>query len=311
MQPPNTTTEGLLQLVFADHFPIDNASVLAFRISIHQRTVLYMLISVSAFALMNSMVKYLNAYPAFQLVFFRAVGTFCLSLAYLLRNDISIWGKEKGLLISRAIFGTLSLSLFFIAIKLMPLGSAVTLRYLSPVFGIILAVLFLKEKVRNIQWLYLMMAVIGAGIIKGFDPRIDTLGLIVIVLSALFSGMVYVLIRKIGRREHPLVIVNYFMFTAMIVGLIGAIPVWKQPIGIDWLLLFGLGILGFVGQLFMTMGLQIGLTSKAAPIKYAEVIFVLLISLFWFGEKQGWLALLGIALIVGGVTLNSFTKAKL
>ncbi len=269
-----------------------------------------MLISVSAFALMNSMVKYLNAYPAFQLVFFRAVGTFGLSLTYLLRNDISIWGKEKGLLISRAIFGTLSLSLFFIAIKLMPLGSAVTLRYLSPVFGIILAVLFLKERVRNIQWVYLMMAVIGAGIIKGFDPRIDTLGLIVIVLSALFSGMVYVLIRKIGRREHPLVIVNYFMFTAMIVGLIGAIPVWKQPIGIDWLLLLGLGIMGFVGQLFMTMGLQIGLTSKAAPIKYAEVIFVLLISLFWFGERQGWLALLGIALIVGGVTLNSFTKAK-
>ena len=38
---------------------------------------------------------------------------------------------------------------------------------------------------------------------KGFNTQINFTGFIFILISAIFSGLVYVLIRKIGTHDHP------------------------------------------------------------------------------------------------------------
>jgi drug/metabolite transporter (DMT)-like permease len=59
----------------------------------------------------------------------------------------------------------------------------------------------------------------------------------------------------------------------------------------------------------MTKALQLAETNKAAPLKYIEVIFTMLIGLSWFHESYTLWSLLGIVLIVIGLTLNTYTKA--
>ena len=113
----------------------------------NKKAIIYMLLSTGAFAFMNIFVKHLNDFPALQLVFFRSVGALIFGTTYLLWKRIPLLGNQKKLLLSRGLTGTLSMALFFYALKFMPLGSAVTLRYLSPIFGIILAIYFLKERV--------------------------------------------------------------------------------------------------------------------------------------------------------------------
>lgn len=68
-------------------------------------------------------------------------------------------------------------------------------------------------------------------VLKGFDTQIGTTGLILALASAFFSGLVFIVIRKIGDSDHPVVIVNYFMMIAVLVGGILCIPYWKTPIG--------------------------------------------------------------------------------
>ena len=103
------------------------------------------------------------------------------------------------------------MTLFFITVQRMPFGASVSLKYLSPIFTAIFAVLLLKEKVEPIQWLFFATALGGVFLLKGFDTRIDFISLILGIIGAIFGGLVYVVIRKIGTTEHPLVIVNYFM----------------------------------------------------------------------------------------------------
>ena len=273
-----------------------------------KKAIQFMIISAIAFAFLNAIVKYLGDFNAYQIVFFRSIGTLVFTIPFLLRNKISILGNKKLLLILRGIFGVITMTLFFISLKYLSMGTAVSLRYTAPLFAAVFALIFLKEKIKHIQWLFFLIAFCGVLVLKGFDTQIGTTGLMIALASAFFSGLVFITIRKIGNSDHPVVVVNYFMMIAVLTGGIMCIPYWITPIGWEWVLLLSLGVFGYVGQLYMTKALQLAETNKAAPLKYIEVIFTMLIGLSWFQESYTLWSLLGIILIVIGLTLNTYTK---
>jgi drug/metabolite transporter (DMT)-like permease len=141
-------------------------------------------------------------------------------------------------------------------------------------------------------------------LLKGIDTRIDTIQLILGIIGAIAGGFVYVIIRKIGTEEHPLVIVNYYMLTAGVLAGIGMIPVWTNPTLFEWVLLIIIGSLGYYGQLTMTQAFQMESASRMAPIKYMELVYSLIIGLIWFGESYTILAFLGMLLIMGSMLVN-------
>ena len=262
------------------------------------------------FSGMNFIIRFLDM-PTFQLVFFRSIGSVvcCLLAIFALKIENPI-GNQKKWLILRGLCGVVSMLLFFKAIKLMPLGSAVTLRYISPFFAAGLSLFFLKEKMRAIQWFYFFLAFMGVAILKGFDTRISLIGLMTILAAAWFSGVVYFLIRKIGKSEHPIVIITYFMVIASIVGAVGMVFNFVKPEGIEWVLLMSMGIIGFVAQWFMTKAFQIEASNKIVPFKYAEVIFTIVGAYFLFGESQSFVAIAAILLIVFALIANVKVKSE-
>ena len=112
-----------------------------------------MLGSSLAFALMQICVKYLPHIPAYELILFRSIVSIILSVAILQKLGIPLLGNNKKVLMMRGIFGTTALLLFFYTLQNIPLASAVTLQYLSPIFTAIFAAIFLKEKMKMKQWL--------------------------------------------------------------------------------------------------------------------------------------------------------------
>lgn len=262
------------------------------------------------FTVQNSIIRHVDHMPTMQLVFFRAIGTAICCMLLLRQKRISFLGHNRKLLVWRAIIGLTAISLFFRALQIMPLGTAVSLRYLSPFFAAILAVIFLGEKMKKIQWLFIFTAFIGVIILKGFDHRISIPALALILTAAFFSGMVYFLIRKIGKSEHHLVVINYFMTLSTVVGGICSIFFWIQPIGVEWLYLISLGLVGFGAQLYMTRALQIAEASTITPFKYLEVVFTLLVGWMWFGEYQTWVQVMAIGIIVMSLIAHVWIKHK-
>ena len=270
----------------------------------------YILIATLAFGMMNVFVKLVGAYNVFQIVFFRAIGTLILCLYFINKYEVPILGNNKKWLIIRAITGVLSIVSFFYVIQRIPFGSTMALRYTSPIFAALFAVIFLKEKINPLQWLCFLIALVGVFLMKGFDARVDALSLFLVIFSAVMTGIVYIIIRFLGNTEHHLVIIFYFMALSTIVGFLFGFSHWKTPVGIDWIYFLLMGCFGFIGQWYMTRAFQIEEANIVAPFKYMEVIYALIFGWYIFAESYKMFALIGIAFVIIGMVGNVFAKKQ-
>ena len=270
-----------------------------------------MILSILAFACMNAIVKCLDNVNTYQIVFFRSFGSLFFTFGYLFKNKIPLIGNKNKLLILRSIVGATSMLFFFMSIKYLSVGTAVSLRYTAPIFAAIFAVFILKEQIKPLQWLFFVISFSGVLVLKGIDNQVDTTGLVLVIIASIFSGLVYIMINQIGQSEHPVVVVNYFMITATILGAILSIGNWKTPTGMEWPLLLSLGVFGYFGQIYMTKAFQTASTNIIAPLKYVEVVFTVMLGAALFGEVYTFWSLFGMVLIISGLILNVWYKGKL
>ena len=216
------------------------------------------------------------------------------------------------LLLLRGVVGLISMILFFTSVQFITVGSAVTLRYIAPIFAAVLAVIFLKEKILPLQWFFFLIAFVGVVLIKDFDSTASIVGVALAISAAFFSSIVYILISKIGHQDHPVIVVHYFMAIATVVGGIGTLFFWIEPLSVlHWVLLFSLGVFGYFGQLFMTKAFQFGQAYMVAPFKYVEVVFTLSLGVFYFNEVYTFWSLFGTLLVIGSLTLNVIYKSRI
>lgn len=149
-----------------------------------------MLISTLSFACMNALVKYLVSFPTLQIVF-SSPWLFNDYFHLPKKQRINQWGNQKQLLIYRGIVGVTSMILFFWGVHYISVGSAVTLRYIAPLFAGLLAVIYLKEAIKPLQWLFFISAFFGVYLIKNYDASGSNFGVFLVLLAAFFSCRLY------------------------------------------------------------------------------------------------------------------------
>src|SRR5215831_13118150 len=130
-----------------------------------------MLLATLAFAVMNVFIKQLDRIPAMEIVFFRCLVSGLICGVQVARARMDWQGNNRTLLIARGTFGTLALYTFFLTLQRMPLATAVTIQYLSPIFTALIGVFLLRERVQSRQWACYAMAFVGVLVIKGFDSN--------------------------------------------------------------------------------------------------------------------------------------------
>ena len=265
----------------------------------------YIFISVIFFALMNVGVKYLKPIPSHEIVFFRALVTLIAGYILIKRQKLNPWGKHKPYLIARGLTGTIALIIYFYTVQNMPLATAVTIQYLSPIFTIIIAGIFLKEPAKPVQWLFFILSFIGVLMLKGFDTRVSLLDLGLGIAAAFFAGLAYNFIRKLKDYDHPLVVVFYFpLVTVPIVGVYMMFH-WVNPSPLDWLIMILVGIATTIAQIYMTKAYQAEKAANISNFNYLGTIFALAFGYFLFGELINLPGLIGIGLIIFGVIMSN------
>jgi len=269
-----------------------------------------MLVATLAFSLMQVCVKYLAHIPFHELILFRSAISFVLSLVYIKKIGLNPLGNNKPLLIQRGVYGTIALSLLFLSIHKLPLASAATIGYLSPVFTAILAIFILKEKIRPIQWIFFTIAFSGVVLIRGFDSNVQGIYVIAAVVGAFFAGMAYNMVRKLKDSDHPVVVVFYFPLVALPVMIIWSAFDWVQPVGWDWAILIAIGVLTQIGQVFLSNSLQSENAARVTSIKFLGVGIALLFSIFLFHEQYTTANIFGLLLVSTGVILNIYISKK-
>jgi len=263
-----------------------------------------MFLSTLAFFLANACVKQVAHIPAVETVFFRCVVASALCLVGLYRAKADPVGSNHLYLLLRGIFGTTALFCFFLTLQQMPLASAQTIQYLSPIFTAVIAIFVLSESVKIAQWAFYAISFSGVLLIQRFDERISPFYLAIGILSAFCSGVAYNLVRSLRGKEHPLTVVLHFQLVGTVAGFVSLFFEWRTPVGVDWIFLLFVGVFSQLGQIFLTNALQRERIAGVAIISYTGLIYAVSVGWIIFGEEHSLIALAGMLLVVLGVLLS-------
>lgn len=276
----------------------------------------YMLLSALGFALMSACVKGLGGFgiPVLEIVAARSLVSLAISYADVRRKKISIWGNNKPLLILRGTLGALALMFVFYAVTTLPLAQATVLQYTYPTFTAVLALIFLKERVKLATIVCIVLSLIGLMVVSG--PNWDGDGLVetpwlsigAALLGALGSGSAYVVVRKLSNTEDSSVIIFYFPLIALPVSAILLGNHWVMPSFTDLGLMLLVGIFTQVGQVGLTKAMKVDTASKVSAYAYIQVIFSTLLGFLLFSEVPTLWTLAGGALIIAGAMINTLWK---
>lgn len=295
--------------------------------------ILFMTLSSLSFSLMFLGVKLYSDAPTFTLVFYRSVVQTVLSLLLLVWQGEHPLGPAgttvRGLLTLRAVTGSLAVAAFFYAVQKLPLPDAITLQFTTPVFAALLAVPLLGEawKKSNMvgaacclsgvlmiarpSWLFGAATAAATATTTTAQAAASTAATATLVglTGAAFAAAAYVLVRRIGSRASANVMVFYYAVYSALLAPLGSklldgADSWNavvgQPSPRELLVFAGLGLAGFLGQLFTNMGLtRADSAATATLVTNTQIVFAFLFEIFILHESISPWSLAGTALIVG------------
>ncbi|NLJ57845.1 MAG: DMT family transporter [Tissierellia bacterium] len=275
------------------------------------KSILLMLFSAFTFSSMQIIVKLLPEVPLMEKVFFRNFISLIIAYFIIKRKDQSFFGlkENRKYLFYRYLFGFSGLILFFYATTQMLAADAAILNKLSPIFVMILAHYFLKEKINKTKILVLVVSVLGALLVIKPQFNFSILPALAGFISAILSGAAFVAIKLLADKESVYRTVFYFSFLSSL----SCIPFFFFEFVIpnfhQLLLLILLGLLAALGQIALTTAYKACPASEISIYDYSNIIFSSVLGYIFLQEIPDWLSIVGGLLIIAS-SFYLFMKSK-
>jgi drug/metabolite transporter (DMT)-like permease len=274
------------------------------------RQSLWMLVASLCFAAMGVCVKLgSSVFSAAELVFYRSLIATLILFAYIRWRGWPLKSRHWRAQINRGVSGFVSQVLYFFAIGALPLATAVTLNYTSPLFFAMFLGLWSGQRLHASVVGALALGFVGVAVL--LQPTLNhdqLLPALVALGSGLLAGVAYFNVRRLGQLGEPeWRTVFYFSFIATLAGTPWVLS--SQPFhhfdGRGIALLLGVGVFGAVAQLAMTRAYRYGKTLVSASLAYSTVIFSTLFGALLWSEVPSPASWLGIAVIIASGVMAS------
>lgn len=263
------------------------------------------------FTIIHLIVKYLNYLPPFQLAFIRSFGTAIAAGLVLLYLKINPFKSQNKLLMLRSLFGCAGLVTYWYTLQNLPLGVAIVLHYLAPIFTIALSSIFLKERTGLEQWKYYLLAFIGVALVKNVNGNIDMLVFLIGILASLFAAAAYTTIRALNNRADTMSIVFYFPFISTFLLAPINYTQWVSIKESDYVIVTSICILSLLAQIFLTRAYKMAQASNIAHFNYLGILYALILGKLLFDETPSILTILGAIIIVFCILKLQYIQKRL
>ena len=262
----------------------------------------WMLIATFFFALMGTFVKLGGEnFTSTELVFYRSSISLVIIILIMRWNKINYSSKYIKLHLTRSIIGFISLLFFFYAINRLPLSTAISLNYTSPLFLGLLMPLILNRKIK--RWLFLAVVIGFIGVFFILKPTFENHNYFagfVGLISGFGAAMAYLYVTQLGQLKEP-DLRTIFYFTLISTFCSGVMMLFSEVNNIKFeyvLTLIGLGISATIAQIAITKAYRVGNTLGNAGLSYLTIIFSTIIGVVWLDEFIEWQTAFGILLII-------------
>ena len=267
------------------------------------------------FACMGVCVKLAaDTFSAPEIVFYRSAISLALMFCLMRLRGIGFVTPHLRYQMFRGASGFASLLMYFYAIAMLPLATAVTLNYTSPIFLALYFAAFAGMRLRAGMIVALVIGFIG--VVALLQPTLHSdqlLGGLIALASGIISGVAYFNVRELGARGEPEArTVFYFSLFATLCSVLWMLIHEFHPVDLrGGLLLFGVGAFATLAQLCMTRAYKRGKPIVAASLAYTAIVFASLFGMMLWGETLTVWTWLGIGLIAtSGIAASRFSRAN-
>jgi drug/metabolite transporter (DMT)-like permease len=253
-------------------------------------------------------------FGAAELAFYRCIFTAVVAYAYIRATGGTVKSRYIGTHLLRSLLGAVSLIGYFYAITQLPLATAVTLNYTSPLFLAVTTTVVLGE--RFSPWLIFAIALGFGGVTMLLQPNFEE-GKAGAAMIGLFSGVVaswaYLSVRTLGRLGEPDWRVVFWF------GAVGAAICagWQLVTAgfhaVRWAnawVLLGLGVSGVLAQLAMTRAYRTGNTLVVGAFSYSAIVFGTIATIAIWRDTLSGFAWIGMAVIIAAGILAMRVEKK-
>lgn len=286
------------------------------QMSRNARGAVWMLASAAAFTLMTMLIKYLGAgYSAWLQAFYRQAAGLLVLLPMIARDPRAVLRTTRpGILLFRALAGTLGMILSFYAYQKLPLADANALSFTRTLWLVPLAAFVLKERVGPRRVAATVIGFLGALLMLQpaleDSSRFGLPGMAALISALLFAFTVTGM--KIMTRDHSTMTL---MAWSAGLGFVLAVPAalfdWRWPGAIDLCLLAAMGVLGTITQACYIKGMGEGDAAVMAPMDYTRLIFAIVLGYVLFAEVPNLLTMLGAGIIIAATLYITIRESRL
>jgi drug/metabolite transporter (DMT)-like permease len=209
----------------------------------------------------------------------------------------------------RTFYGWAGVSLMFAAAAAIPLSDAIAISFLNPVFGMILAIPLLGERIGRWRWAAALIALTGAMIL--IRPGSDAMqaGAFLALGAALALGLELIYMKRLSGRERPLQILFINNSIGLAIAFCAVIWVWQAPTPQQWAGLAAIGLIMACAQIFFINALARADASYVTPFSYLTLVFAAVYDGVVFGIIPTPISLLGALTIIAGAALLAWREA--
>lgn len=276
------------------------------------RAALWTLLAGLLFSAMSVLVKLMGTrLDSLQMAFFRAAFGLLTILPFAMASGPrSLRTRRPFAHLIRGMVGAAGMFCGFYSIAHLPLADASAYSFTRPLFLIVLAALYLGERIRLRRISATTVGFVGVVIMLRPSASIEPAA-IVALLGAMFVALVAVLIKRLTRTERPVTVMLYFGLISTTIALIPALAVWRQPTWAELGMLMLVGAFGASAQSCMIRGYMVGEATAIAMYDYARLLYAFALGYVIFHEVPDIWTLVGALVIVGATLYIAYREAQL
>lgn len=207
---------------------------------------------------------------------------------------------------------------YFTAIRLMTMSTAAILLYTSPIWVMVLAIIFLKEKFTIQKLIALILAFAGCVLVSGFGGKVTVVGILVGLGSGLGYGLYSIFGTFALKKYSPYTVTCYTfliaglgsIFVSNPVDLVSKISSIENKPALFGFVLLTAVVTAVIPFLLYTLGLNMTTAGKAAVLATVEPAAATLFGFFVMKETVGPVAIAGILLVFAAIIVLSLRKKE-
>ena len=280
-----------------------------------KKGIFFILLSALGFSIMNLCVTLAGDLPTFQKALFRNAGAMIVSFFLFLKSGdkLDLKPSDLGLLLMRALFGSVGLFANFYALDHMMISDASMLNKLAPFFTLLLSAIFLKEKTSIKQYLFVALAFVGVlFIVKPTMEFTQSMGSSIVgVIGGFGAGAAYACVRGLGKRGMPSsqIVLGFSVVSTLIA--ITFVINNHAPMSIYQICLLSLAAIGAtVGQFGITWAYKAAPSKEISIFDYFTVIFSALWGFIFLSQVPDIYSLFGYLIIFTSALLMFFYNKR-